>query len=59
MRSSSLRKNSRSAAEDLAAWHRAHGRRTLVVNLQDVYDEFNDGILNPKAIQDMLIWGAG
>ena len=48
-----------SAAEDLAAWHRAHGRRTLVVNLQDVYDEFNDGILNPKAIQDMLIWGSG
>jgi hypothetical protein len=48
-----------SAAEELATWHRAHGRRTLVVNLQDVYDEFNDGILNPKAIQDMLIWGAG
>jgi hypothetical protein len=48
-----------SAAEDLATWHRAHGRRTLVVNLQDVYDEFSDGILNPKAIQDMLIWGAG
>ena len=58
MRSSSLRKNSCRPLRTLATWHRDHGRRTLVVNLQDVYDEFNDGILNPKAIQDMLIWGA-
>ena len=47
----------RPAADRLADWHRAHGRRVLVADLQDVYDEFNEGILNPKAVQNMLIWG--
>ena len=46
------------AAETLATWHRAHGRRTLVVDLQDVYDEFNDGIRHPKAVRQMLTWAA-
>lgn len=48
----------RPAAETLAAWHRAHGRRTLVADLQDVYDEFNDGIRHPKAVRHMLAWAA-
>jgi hypothetical protein len=48
----------RSAADTLATWHRAHGRRTLVVDLQDVYDEFNNGIRHPVAVRQMLAWAA-
>jgi len=48
--------NLRPAAERLADWHRAHGRRALVADIQDVYDEFNDGLLHPKAIPAMLAW---
>lgn len=44
------------AAERLAAWHRAHGRRALVVDIQAVYDEFNDGTYHPKAVPAMLAW---
>jgi len=47
----------REPAQRLAAWHAAHGRRALVTDIQDVYDEFNDGITNPSAVQAMLIWG--
>ncbi len=49
----------RPASERLAEWHRANGRRALVVDLQDVYDEFNDGILHPRAVPAMLAWAAG
>ena len=50
----------RPAAEALAAWHEAHGRRALVVDLQDVYDEFNAGTqIAPEAIPAMLRWAAG
>jgi hypothetical protein len=45
-------------AERLAAWHRAHGRRTVVVDLQDVYDEFNNGIRHPVAVRQMTAWAA-
>lgn len=48
----------RPAAERLAEWHRANGRRALVVDIQDVYDEFNAGILHPKAAPAMLAWAA-
>jgi hypothetical protein len=45
------------AAESLAAWHEAHGRRAVVAPLQDVYDEFNYGIrIAPEAIPNMLRW---
>lgn len=47
------------AAERLAAWHRSHGRRPLIADIQDVYDEFNDGIYHPKAVPAMLAWAAG
>jgi hypothetical protein len=46
------------AATRLADWHRAHGRRPLIADVQDVYDEFNDGIYHPKAVQAMLSWAA-
>ena len=45
------------AAQRLAAWHEAHGRRAVVAVLQDVYDEFNQGIrIAPEAIPNMLRW---
>jgi hypothetical protein len=47
----------RPAAERLAMWHEAHGRRTVIVDLQDVYDEFNAGIaIAPQAIPNLLAW---
>ncbi len=46
----------RGQAERLADWHRSHGRRALVVDIQDAYDEFNDGIFHPKAVQAMMKW---
>jgi hypothetical protein len=48
----------RSAADRLAVWHEDHGRHALVVEIQDVYDEFNDGIHLPKAVPQMLAWFA-
>jgi len=46
----------RDAAERLAVWHQGHGRRALVADIQDVYDEFNAGILHPGAAPAMLAW---
>lgn len=46
----------RPAADLLANWHRSQGRRALVVDAQDAYDEFNHGIYHPKAVPAMLAW---
>lgn len=46
----------RQAAERLANWHRAHSRRALVADIEDIYDEFNAGINHPKAVPAMLSW---
>jgi hypothetical protein len=46
----------RVAADLLADWHRSQGRRALVADIQDVFDEFNDGIYHPKAVPAMLAW---
>jgi hypothetical protein len=48
----------RDAADRLAQWHEEHGRHALVVDIQQVYDEFNDGIYHPKAVPQMLAWFA-
>ena len=45
-------------AERLADWHRDRGRRTVVLDLQDVYDEFNNGIRHPVAVRQMMAWAA-
>lgn len=42
------------AIEPLAAFHRARGLKVAVVDIQDVYDEFNHGILHPRALRDFL-----
>ncbi len=40
--------------QPLADYRAQQGLRTIVVDVQDIYDEFNDGILNPKAIREFL-----
>ena len=42
------------AIQPLAAFHRQRGLRVSVVDIRDVYDEFNHGILHPRAIRDFL-----
>lgn len=38
----------------LAEFHRGRGLTVAVVDVQDIYDEFNHGILDPSAIKDFL-----
>ena len=38
----------------LADFRRSQGLRVAVVRVDDIYDEFNDGILSPGAIRDFL-----
>jgi uncharacterized repeat protein (TIGR01451 family) len=40
----------------LAEHRAAQGMRTQIVDVQDVYDEFNGGIFNPTAIHDFLAY---
>ena len=42
------------AAEQLAAFRQQQGLRTMVVDLEDIYDEFNFGIPSPHAIREFL-----
>lgn len=42
------------AVEPLAELHRRHGLKVAVVDVEDLYDEWNGGILDPKAIKDFL-----
>jgi hypothetical protein len=44
------------AAERLADYRRSQGRRVLVVDLEDVLDEFNHGIATPHAVRDFLAY---
>lgn len=47
----------REAVEPLAQYHRDHGLKVAVVNVDDIYDQFNSGIVHPKAIRDLVAWG--
>ncbi|VAX07989.1 hypothetical protein MNBD_GAMMA26-1676 [hydrothermal vent metagenome] len=42
------------AAEELANYRRGQGLRTMVVDIEDVYDEFSFGLRNPGAIRAFL-----
>ncbi len=42
--------------QPLADYRAAQGMRTLVVDVQDVYDTFSDGIFDPVAIRDFLAY---
>jgi len=41
-------------AQRLAQYRAAEGFRTAVVDVQDIYDEFNDGIYDPNALRDFI-----
>lgn len=45
------------AIEPLAAYHRAHGLRVNVVDVDAIYDQFHGGIAHPRAIRDYVAWG--
>ena len=44
----------RGAIEPLANFYRGRGMAVEVVDIQDIYDEFNNGILHPRALKDFL-----
>src|SRR6185503_12420543 len=44
----------RGAVEPLANFYRQRGMAVEVVDIQDVYDEFNYGVLHPRALKDFL-----
>lgn len=39
----------------LAEFHEQRGMSTEIVDVQDIYDEFNSGIEHPRAIRDFLV----
>ncbi|HNW60088.1 MAG TPA: C25 family cysteine peptidase [bacterium] len=45
-----------SQAQRLAQHRAAEGLRTAVVDVQDIYDEFNDGIYDPNALRDFIAY---
>lgn len=45
------------AIQPLAQYHYDHGHTVTVVNVEDVYDQFNDGIIHPVAIRNLVAWG--
>jgi hypothetical protein len=48
----------RAAAQGLADYRKSRGLATLVVTVDDVMDDFADGLLNPAAIHDLLVYAA-
>jgi hypothetical protein len=44
------------SALPLATYRQGQGHSTMVVDLADIYDEFNFGIANPNAIKDFLTY---
>ncbi|MEM7355709.1 MAG: C25 family cysteine peptidase [Acidobacteriota bacterium] len=42
------------AVAPLAELHRRRGLRVALIDVQDIYDEFNHGIVHPRAIRDFL-----
>ena len=42
------------AIQPLATYRAGQGFRVKVVNVQDIYDEFNGGVFDPQAIQSFL-----
>ncbi|MBN1543386.1 T9SS type A sorting domain-containing protein [candidate division KSB1 bacterium] len=41
-------------AQQLADFQETRGYRSVVVRVDDIYDEFNDGIYDPRAIRDFV-----
>jgi hypothetical protein len=47
------------AVQPLVAYHAEQGMRVQLVNVQDIYDEFNGGVFDPQAIRDFLAYAYG
>ncbi|MCO6449871.1 MAG: hypothetical protein J5I90_03680 [Caldilineales bacterium] len=46
-------------AQQLAAYrHAANGYSTYVLDVQDAYDEFNGGLIDPQAIRDFIFYAS-
>jgi hypothetical protein len=45
-----------STARSLASYRQSQGLASLVVDIQNIYDEFNAGLTDPQAIQEFLAW---
>ncbi|MDR3389386.1 MAG: C25 family cysteine peptidase [Rudaea sp.] len=43
--------------QPLAQFHRERGHKVAVINVDDIYDQFNDGIIHPVAIRNLVAWG--
>jgi uncharacterized repeat protein (TIGR01451 family) len=43
-------------AETLATYRQGQGLRAKVVDVQDIYDEFNGGVASPQALRDFLAY---
>jgi hypothetical protein len=48
----------RAAAQGLADYRKSRGLATLVVTVDDVMDDFADGLQNPAAIHDLVVYAA-
>lgn len=44
------------STQSLATFRQSQGLRVKIVGAQDVYDEFNDGVLDPQALRDFLAY---
>lgn len=44
------------AVQPLAGFHRRRGLTVAVVDVEDIYDEFNHGIQHPRSVRDFLKW---
>ncbi|MCD4750973.1 MAG: hypothetical protein K8R59_16490 [Thermoanaerobaculales bacterium] len=44
------------AVQPLAEFHRKRGLTVAVVDVEDIYDEFNHGIQHPRSLRDFLKW---
>lgn len=44
------------AVQPLAEFHRKRGLSVAVVDVEDIYDEFNHGIQHPQSLRDFLKW---
>lgn len=44
------------AVKPLADFHRQRGLSVALVDVEDVYDEFNHGIQHPRSLRDFLKW---
>jgi hypothetical protein len=50
------RREFRAAVEPLAALRRSHGLETVIVDVEDIYDEWSNGAKNVQAVSAFLRW---